>query len=93
MLRRVDNDEAEEATELALIMFRTATIRSGFLLQDTADFAQSVEKLVSRALGIPETEPEFEDELVEAAVDSQPEEEEEAAEEEEIPETEEHDEL
>lgn len=53
LLRRVENDEAEEAQDLALMMFRTATLRSGFLLQDTAEFAESVEKLMRQNLGIP----------------------------------------
>lgn len=56
LLRRVENNEAEEAQELALIMFRTATLRSGFMLQESADFADSVEKLMRQTLGIPEDE-------------------------------------
>lgn len=65
MLRRVNNDEAEEAKDLALIMFRTATIRSGFMLQDTAEFSKSIERLISKNLGIPEDEqPEDEEEIV-----------------------------
>lgn len=56
LLRLVENDEAESAEELALIMFRTATLRSGFMLQESADFADSVEKLMRQTLGIPENE-------------------------------------
>lgn len=56
LLRRVENDEAESAKELALIMFRTATLRSGFSLQDSAEFADSVEKLMRQTLGISEDE-------------------------------------
>lgn len=37
-------------------MFRTATLRSGFMLQESADFADSVEKLMRQTLGIPEDE-------------------------------------
>lgn len=55
-MRRVENEEAESAKELALIMFRTATLRSGFTLQESADFADSVEKLMRQTLGIPEDE-------------------------------------
>lgn len=55
-MRRVENDEAESAKELALIMFRTATLRSGFSLQESAEFADSVEKLMRQTLGIPEDE-------------------------------------
>lgn len=56
MLRLVENDDADSAQELALIMFRTATLRSGFMLQESADFADSVEKLMRQTLGIPENE-------------------------------------
>lgn len=56
LLRRVQNNEAEEAQDLALIMFRTATIRSGFMLQESADFADSVEQLLRQTLGIREDE-------------------------------------
>lgn len=52
LLRRVQNGEGESAEELALIMFRTATLRSGFMLQESADFADSVEKLMRQTLGI-----------------------------------------
>lgn len=52
LLRRVENNEAESATDLALMMFRTATLRSGFMLQDTAEFAESVEKLMRQSLGV-----------------------------------------
>lgn len=55
-MRLVENDEADSAKDLALIMFRTATLRSGFLLQESADFADSVEKLMRQTLGIPEDE-------------------------------------
>lgn len=55
-MRRVENNEADSAKELALIMFRTATLRSGFMLQESADFADSVEKLMRQTLGIPEDE-------------------------------------
>lgn len=55
-MRLVENEEAESAQELALIMFRTATLRSGFMLQESADFADSVEKLMRQTLGIAEDE-------------------------------------
>lgn len=71
MLRRVENEEADSAKELALIMFRTATLRSGFLLQESADFADSVEKLMRQTLGIPEHEQiDEEDDLPESATPS-----------------------
>lgn len=93
LLRRVDNDETDQAQELALIMFRTATIRSGFLLQDTAEYAQSVEKLISETLGLsPDEEIEEEEEIPEVAAEDKPEEEA-VEEEEEVIDGEEHDEL
>uniref|UniRef100_A0A1B6C414 Uncharacterized protein n=1 Tax=Clastoptera arizonana TaxID=38151 RepID=A0A1B6C414_9HEMI len=52
--RRVeDNGEDVKAKEIALMMFRTATLRSGYMLQETADFAQSVENMMRQTLGIP----------------------------------------
>lgn len=93
LLRLVENDDAESAEELALIMFRTATLRSGFMLQESADFADSVERLMRQTLGIPEDEEVEEEEIPEddaseekADDDSKPEEETYQAEEE-------HDEL
>lgn len=66
----MENDEADSAKELALIMFRTATLRSGFMLQESAEFADSVEKLMRQTLGIPEDEQiEEEEDLPEAATD------------------------
>jgi len=64
LLRRVEADEADEsAREMALMMFRTATLRSGFMLQETADFADSVEKMMRQTLGVALEEPvEFDDE-------------------------------
>jgi len=64
LLRRVESGDAESAEELALIMFRTATLRSGFMLQESADFADSVEKLMRQTLGISEDEQVEEEEEV-----------------------------
>lgn len=62
-MRLVENDEADSAQELALIMFRTATLRSGFMLQESAEFAESVEKLMRQTLGIPDDEQVEEEEI------------------------------
>lgn len=64
LLRRVEADEADEtAKEMATMMFRTATLRSGFMLQETADFADSVEKMMRQTLGVPlDEQPEIDDE-------------------------------
>ena len=64
LLRRVDADTNDEkAKEIALMMFRTATLRSGYMLKETASFAESVEQLMRKTLGIPlnETPEEEED--------------------------------
>lgn len=76
LLRRVtDNPEDPKAKEIAVMMFRTATLRyviflkkkshsyvylkiyslrrSGYMLQETADFAQTVEMMMRQTLGIP----------------------------------------
>lgn len=54
LLRRVEADVADEtAKELAVMMFRTATLRSGYMLQETADFAESIEKMMRQTLGVP----------------------------------------
>jgi len=44
------------------MMFRTATLRSGYMLQETSDFADSIERMMRQTLGV--------------SVDEQPEEEE-----------------
>ncbi|XP_054290714.1 endoplasmin-like [Macrosteles quadrilineatus] len=51
--RVADNPEDETAKNMALMMFRTATLRSGFMLQDSAEFAQTVEDLMRDTMGIP----------------------------------------
>lgn len=54
LLRRVESDEADEsAKEMAVMMFRTATLRSGFMLQETSDFADTIEKMMRQTLGVP----------------------------------------
>ncbi|XP_003701264.1 heat shock protein 90 Gp93 [Megachile rotundata] len=53
MLRRVEVDTNDEtAKDIALMMFRTATLRSGYMLRETASFADSVEQLMRKTLGI-----------------------------------------
>uniref|UniRef100_T1P827 Heat shock protein 83 n=1 Tax=Musca domestica TaxID=7370 RepID=T1P827_MUSDO len=53
LLRRVETDEADEtAKDMAVMMFRTATLRSGFMLQETADFADSIERMMRQTLGV-----------------------------------------
>lgn len=55
LLRRVQSDKSDEtARSMANIMFETATLRSGFMLRDTSNFASRVEVLLRKTLGIPE---------------------------------------
>ncbi|XP_076630713.1 heat shock protein 90 Gp93 [Colletes latitarsis] len=54
LLHRVELDTNDQtAKDMALMMFRTATLRSGYMLRETADFADSVERLMRKTLGIP----------------------------------------
>lgn len=54
LLRRVADDENDKtAKDIALMMFRTATLRSGYMLTETSEFAASVESLMRQTLGIP----------------------------------------
>lgn len=75
LLRRVQNEDTETAKDLALMMFRTATLRSGYMLQETADFANSIERMMRQTLGIsvdekPEIEEFVEDEASAAAAEA-----------------------
>lgn len=54
LLRRVDNDpEDPAAKDMAVMLFRTATLRSGYMLRETADFALSIEQMMRKTLGVP----------------------------------------
>ncbi|KAK3929275.1 Endoplasmin [Frankliniella fusca] len=66
LLQRIEvNSQDPVAKEMAVMMFRTATLRSGYLLKDTAEFAASVEQMMRQTLGIPIDEPIEEEEEVE----------------------------
>jgi heat shock protein beta len=72
LLRRVQDDTSDPtAKDIAVMMFRTATLRSGFMLKDTADFAESVEIMMRKTLGVP-----LEEQAEEEEVDEEEEEEE-----------------
>ena len=80
LLRRVeDNPEDAVAKEMALMMFNTATLRSGYMLKDTVAFAQHIESMMRDTLGVDKDEAvEEEEELVEDdAVDDEDDEDEE----------------
>lgn len=60
------NAEDETAKDLAVVMFETATLRSGFTIGNSADFASRIERMMRIALDVDlnekvEEEPVFED--------------------------------
>lgn len=63
LLRRVEGDEEDQvAKDMAVMMFQTATLRSGFMLKETASFADQVERMMRETLGIdPDEQPEVEE--------------------------------
>ncbi|RWS24214.1 Endoplasmin-like protein, partial [Leptotrombidium deliense] len=55
LLMRIENNKEDvEAKNMALLMFETATLRSGYTLQDTQSFASRVESLLRKSLGVDE---------------------------------------
>lgn len=53
LLRRVNDDPSDNtAREMAVVLFKTATLRSGYMLRETQDFAQSIESMMKRTLGV-----------------------------------------
>merc|ERR1712066_384680 len=57
LLRRVeDNPEDAVAKDMALMMFNTATLRSGFMLKDTVAFALHIENMMRDTLGVSKDE-------------------------------------
>jgi len=87
LLRRVEDNPADKsAKDMALMMFNTATLRSGYMLKDTVNFADHIEMMMRQTLGVDADEKvEEEEELPE----EEPAEEEEDEEEEEEDEDEE----
>ncbi|XP_076236698.1 heat shock protein 90 Gp93 [Calliopsis andreniformis] len=77
LLRRVEVDTTDQtAKDIALMMFKTATLRSGYMLRETASFADSVEQLMRKTLGIsldevPEEEEVQEEESASTEADSE----------------------
>merc|ERR1712038_846280 len=57
LLRRVeDNPEDATAKEMALMMFNTATLRSGYMLKDTVAFADHIDSMMRETLGVDKDE-------------------------------------
>jgi len=77
LLRRVKDDATDTtAKEMAMMLFRTATLRSGYMLKDTPEFAETIEKMMRSSLGVPMDEEVEEEEVEEEGEDQTPEEEE-----------------
>merc|ERR1712025_564415 len=71
LLRRVEDNPADEsAKNMAVMMFNTATLRSGFSLKDTVNFAEQIEMMMRQTLGVDEDEKvEEEEEILETTKD------------------------
>merc|ERR1711937_207809 len=81
LLRRVEDNPADEsAKNMAVMMFNTATLRSGFSLKDTVNFAEQIEMMMRQTLGVDEDEKVEEEEEI---LDEEPPEEDDEDEEEE----------
>ena len=53
LLRRVEDNPGDGvAKEMALMMYNTATLRSGYMLKDTNGFALNIEKMMRETLGV-----------------------------------------
>lgn len=64
LLKRVESDDSDEkAKQTASLLFATATVRSGYMLQDTEDFGKQVEQLIRAGLDVPLDAPVEEEEL------------------------------
>lgn len=64
LLKRVEDDENDDKVkQTANLLFATATVRSGYMLQDTEDFGKRIEKLIRSDLEIPQDAPIEEEEL------------------------------
>merc|ERR1719342_1045049 len=87
LLRRIEDNPADvSAKDMAVMMFNTATLRSGYPLKDTVNFAEQIEMMMRQTLGVDEDEKVEEEEEI---TDEEPTEEEEDEEEEEEDEDEE----
>lgn len=55
LLKRVESDENDEKSlQIAGLLYGTATVRSGYMLDDTEDFGKRVESLMRAELDIPQ---------------------------------------
>lgn len=67
LLKRVSDDPSDpNAKDMATMLFRTATLRSGFMLKETDDFAKSIEVMMRKTLGVsPDEQVEEEEDIPE----------------------------
>merc|ERR1711964_383595 len=80
LLRRVEDNPADKtASDMAVMMYNTATLRSGYSLKDTVNFAQQIEAMMRQTLGVDADEQVEEEEEI---TDEEPPEEDEEEEEE-----------
>jgi len=95
LLRRIEDNPADNtAKDMALMLYNTATLRSGYMLKDTVNFAEHIESMMRETLGVSaEEEVEEEQELPETEEADEGEEEEEIDDGEDMEDTETHDEL
>lgn len=96
LLRRIESDKEDlQAKNMANLMYETATLRSGYMLQDTAAFAGRVEQLLRQSLGVAESAAVEEEEEQDAELDGESDEPEKKGDAivEELDASEEHDEL
>jgi len=53
LLRRIEDNPADvSAKDMAVMMFNTATLRSGYPLRDTVNFAEHIETMMRKTLGV-----------------------------------------
>merc|ERR1711983_57143 len=95
LLRRVeDNPDDAIAKDMSLMMFNTATLRSGYFLKDTSAFAMHIENMMRETLGIDKDEQvEEEEEIVDEAPEEEDDDEDEEEDEDEDEEDEDEEEL
>merc|ERR1711971_1019585 len=91
LLRRVEDNPADPvAKDTATMMYNTATLRSGYSLKDTVNFAQQIEAMMRQTLGVDADETVDEEEEI---TDEEPPEEDDDDEEEEEDDEEEEEEI
>ncbi|XP_074610216.1 endoplasmin-like [Acropora palmata] len=53
LLKRVETDKEDKtAKDLARVLFETATLRSGFMIKDSQDFAGRIERMLRLSMGV-----------------------------------------